>query len=55
MQNRQGDVKSSIGNGEAKELTCMTHGHKLRGGLLEGRGISGRGGQKEIIGTTVTA
>ena len=31
MQNRQGDVKNSIGNGEAEELTCMTHGHELRG------------------------
>ena len=24
------EVKKSIGNGEAKELICMTHGHKLR-------------------------
>ena len=23
-----GDVKKSIGNGEAKELTCMTQGHE---------------------------
>ena len=30
IQNRQGDVKNSIGNGEAKELTCMTHRHELR-------------------------
>ena len=29
--NRQGDVMNSIGNGEAKELICMTHGHELRG------------------------
>ena len=37
MQNRQGDVKNSIRNGVAKELTCMTHGHELRGrGLPEG-------------------
>ena len=27
-QNRQGEVKNNIGNGEAKELTCMTHGHE---------------------------
>ena len=27
-----GEVKNSIGNGEAKELICMTHGHELRGG-----------------------
>ena len=23
---------NSMGNGEAKELICMTHGHELRGG-----------------------
>ena len=27
-QNRQGVVKNSMGNGEAKELICMTHGHE---------------------------
>ena len=31
LQNRQGEVKSSIGNGEAKELICITCGHELRG------------------------
>ena len=31
VQNRQGKVKNSIGNGEAKELICTTHGHELRG------------------------
>ena len=30
VQNRQGDVKNSIGNGEAKELICMTPGHDQR-------------------------
>ena len=25
----QGEVKNSIGNVEAKELICMTHGHEL--------------------------
>ena len=41
VQNRQGEVKNSIGNGEAKELICTTHGHELRlGGILEG----GKGG-----------
>ena len=30
-QNRQGEVKNSIGNGEAKELMCITYGHELRG------------------------
>ena len=28
--NRQGEVKNSIGNGEAKEFIHMTHGHELR-------------------------
>ena len=37
VQNRQGEVKNGIGNGEAKELICITHGHELRtGGMLEG-------------------
>ena len=36
VQNRQGEVKNSIGNGEAKELICTTHGHELRcRGMLE--------------------
>ena len=30
IQNRQGDVKNSIGNGEAKELVCTTHGQEQR-------------------------
>ena len=25
-------IKNSIGNGEAKELICTTHGHELSGG-----------------------
>ena len=29
-QSRQGEGKNSIGNGEAKELICTTHGHELR-------------------------
>ena len=28
LQNSHGDVKYSIGNGAAKELICMTHGHE---------------------------
>ena len=32
VQNRQGEVKNSIGNGEAKELTGITQGHELRWG-----------------------
>ena len=33
-----GEVKNSTGNGEAKELTCTTHGHALRWGMLVGEG-----------------
>ena len=41
---RQQEVKNSMGNGEAKELICMTHGHELRGeGMLVGGMFQGRG------------
>ena len=43
VQNRQGEVKNSIRNGKAKELIFMTRGRELRGGLLEGMGVPGRG------------
>ena len=47
MENRQGEGKNSIGNVEAKELIRMTHGHKLKGGNVGGRGGAGwRGGEK---------
>ena len=36
VQNRQGDVKNSIGNGVAEELICMIHGHELRGERIAG-------------------
>ena len=29
VENRQGEVKNSIGNVETKELICMTYGHEL--------------------------
>ena len=32
---RQGKVKNNIGNVEAKEFICMTHGHELMG--IKGR------------------
>ena len=45
-QNGQGEVKNSIGNGEARGLTYTTHGHELRWGNAGGegrwRGIKGR-------------
>ena len=34
----QKEVKNSTGNGEAKELTCTTHGHEPRWGSAGGRG-----------------
>ena len=43
VQNRQGEAKNSMGNGEAKELICMTHGHELRWGNDGGRQGAGRG------------
>ena len=36
VENRQGEGKNSIGNVEAKELICMSHGHELQGGMWEG-------------------
>ena len=48
--NRQGEVKNTIGKGEAKKLTCMTHGHELRWGNAGGRrdaGWRGRNGRKK--------
>ena len=46
VENRQGEVKNSIGNVEAKELTCMTHGHELKGENVGGRGCAGQRGIK---------
>ena len=36
-----GTVKNSIGNVEAKELICMTHGHELKWGDVGGGGCVG--------------
>ena len=56
-QHRQGEVKYNTGNGEAKELICMSHGHELKsGGMLEGGGVQGGGGLRgEKNGTTKVA
>ena len=46
-----------MGNGEVKELICMTHGDELRSGNAGGREINmgeGNKGEKEN-GTTVIA
>ena len=52
------DVKYSIRNGEAKELTFMTHGLRtMVGKFPEGMGDAGwvEGGKGGKIGTTVQA
>ena len=45
-------MKNSIGKGEAKELSCMTHGHELSGGRIAGRkvGTGWRGARGEKLG-----
>ena len=35
-----------MGNGEAKELICMTHGHELKGRNVHWRGCAGQRGIK---------
>ena len=46
----------SIGNGVAKELIHMTHGHEQRGGdCLREWGILGGGGKWGKVRTTVIA
>ena len=47
VQNRQEEVKKSIGNVEAKEVICMTHGQELKRGNVGGRGCAGRREIKE--------
>ena len=42
----QGKVKNSIGNVEAKELRCMTHGHEIKRGNADVRGCAGWRGIK---------
>ena len=56
-QNRQAEVKNSIGNGEAKEFICTSHRHELRRGKMLGWGGCREKGDKEEknIGTTVIA
>ena len=46
MKNRQGEGKNSIGNVEAKELICTTHGRKLKGlGMMQAGGFVQGGGE----------
>ena len=56
VQNREGEVKNSIGNVEAKELICRTHGHKLREwGMLVGGTVQLGGESRGENGTSVIA
>ena len=50
VQNRQGEVKDSKGNGKAKELICTTHRHELRWEMMEAKGVPGRGGNGRKTG-----
>ena len=43
VENRHRKVKNSMGNREAKELICMTHGHELKWGNAGGKGVQGGG------------
>ena len=43
VENRQGQVRNRMGNAEAKELICTTHGHELRWENADGRGVQGDG------------
>ena len=47
-------LRVSIGNGEAKELIGMTHGHEQRrGDRQRDWGVLGGGGQSGVIGTNI--
>ena len=54
VQNRQGGVKNSIGNGVAKEYMPDPWTWTKRG-IAGGMGVMGEGGQPRKIGTTVIA
>ena len=41
--NENKNLSNGIGNRGLKELICTTHGHELRGGVLEGWGAGWRG------------
>ena len=44
VEDRQGEVKNSTGNVEAKELIYMTHGHELKGRMMVGGSVQDGGG-----------
>ena len=49
-KNRQGEVKNSTGNGKAKELTCTTYEHEIRGGYWREGVTLWRGAKGKILG-----
>ena len=55
VQNRQEEVRNSMGNRKAKELICTAHGHELRGGMLGGGECRAEGNKGEEKRTTVIA
>ena len=56
LQNSHGDVKYSTGNGIAKEVIRLTHGHEQWcGDCLREWGLLDEGGQRGKIRTTVIA
>ena len=52
VQNRQGEAKNSIRNGEAKEHTCTTRGHELQeaGDCWREEGYRAKGGKGGKLG-----
>ena len=50
-----GMLRVSTGNGVATEVTCITHGHELRGNCWGNEGYQVEGGKRGKIGTTVIA
>ena len=50
-----GEVKNSIGNGEAKELICTTQGHELRRGMQVRVGCKAEGNKWGKNGITIIA
>ena len=55
VENRQGEVKNSIGNTEAKELICTTHGPELKLGNVGDVVCRTERNKGEKHGTTVIA
>ena len=43
VENRQGDVKNSIGNVETQQLICVNNGYEPGGMEQLGEGVQGRG------------